>query len=50
MHVVVESVKSSSSEEEEGLGVELLCLVRNLLKKIKRRVVVGDKVLVCSIN
>ncbi|XP_023753755.1 small ribosomal subunit biogenesis GTPase RsgA 1, mitochondrial [Lactuca sativa] len=50
MRVVVESAKSSSSEEEEGLGVELLCVVRNLLKKIKRRVLVGDKVLVGSID
>lgn len=48
MRVVVESVKSSS--EEEGAGVELLCVVRNLLKKIKRRVLVGDKVLVGSID
>lgn len=48
MRVVVESAKSSS--EEEGIGVELLCVVRNLLKKIKRRVLVGDKVLVGSID
>ncbi|KAL1804541.1 hypothetical protein DCAR_0936195 [Daucus carota subsp. sativus] len=32
------------------LGVELLCVVRALLKKIKRRVSVGDKVLVGSID
>ncbi|KAL8218852.1 hypothetical protein R6Q57_022225 [Mikania cordata] len=50
MRVVVESEKSSSSEEDEGSGVELLCVVRNLLKKIKRRVLVGDKVLVGSID
>ncbi|KAK9063519.1 hypothetical protein SSX86_017389 [Deinandra increscens subsp. villosa] len=50
MRVVVESEKSSSSEEQEGAGVELLCVVRNLLKKIKRRVLVGDKVLVGSID
>lgn len=31
-------------------GVELLCVVRALLKKIKRRVMVGDKVLVGSID
>ncbi|KAI3817465.1 hypothetical protein L1987_11256 [Smallanthus sonchifolius] len=50
MRVVVESEKSSSSEDQEGSGVELLCVVRNLLKKIKRRVLVGDKVLVGSID
>ncbi|KAI3733361.1 hypothetical protein L6452_12804 [Arctium lappa] len=50
MRVVVESAKSSSSVETEGTGVELLCVVRNLLKKIKRRVLVGDKVLVGSID
>ncbi|PWA38185.1 EngC GTPase [Artemisia annua] len=33
-----------------GEGVELLCVVRSLLKKIKRRVLVGDKVLVGSID
>ncbi|KAK7379563.1 hypothetical protein VNO80_05026 [Phaseolus coccineus] len=31
-------------------GVELLCVVRALLKKIKRRVMVGDKVLVGSVD
>ncbi|KAG4989994.1 hypothetical protein AAZX31_11G254200 [Glycine max] len=31
-------------------GVEILCVVRALLKKIKRRVMVGDKVLVGSID
>lgn len=50
MRVVVELAKSSSSVEKEGNGVELLCVVRNLLKKIKRRVLVGDKVLVGSID
>ncbi|XP_076916604.1 small ribosomal subunit biogenesis GTPase RsgA 1, mitochondrial-like, partial [Bidens hawaiensis] len=34
----------------EGSGVKLLCVVRNLLKKIKRRVLVGDTVLVGSID
>lgn len=48
MRVVVEPEKSENSEE--GNGVELLCVVRNLLKKIKRRVLVGDKVLVGSID
>lgn len=35
---------------ESGIGVELLCVVRAVLKKIKRRVLVGDKVLVGSID
>uniref|UniRef100_A0A803M6Q3 Uncharacterized protein n=1 Tax=Chenopodium quinoa TaxID=63459 RepID=A0A803M6Q3_CHEQI len=33
-----------------GAGVELLCVVRAVLKKIKRRVLVGDRVLVGSID
>ncbi|XAR64408.1 hypothetical protein NMG60_11024729 [Bertholletia excelsa] len=36
--------------EERMVAVELLCVVRALLKKIKRRVMVGDKVLVGSID
>ncbi|CAK9137341.1 unnamed protein product [Ilex paraguariensis] len=36
--------------ETQRVGVELLCVVRALLKKIKRRVMVGDKVLVGSID
>ncbi|KAK4841198.1 hypothetical protein QYF36_000521 [Acer negundo] len=43
MRVIVQSEPSSS-------GVELLCVVRALLKKIKRRVLVGDKVVVGSID
>ncbi|KAF3776624.1 putative ribosome biogenesis GTPase [Nymphaea thermarum] len=35
---------------EEKVGIELLCVVRAVLKKIKRRVLVGDKVLVGSID
>ncbi|KAJ0900019.1 putative ribosome biogenesis GTPase RsgA, nucleic acid-binding protein [Helianthus annuus] len=54
MRVVVESQKSDEEHEKHeghnGSGVELLCVVRNLLKKIKRRVLVGDKVLVGSID
>ncbi|KAA8528984.1 hypothetical protein F0562_033528 [Nyssa sinensis] len=62
MRVIVESVHSESNSLEpsrsdgegfEGgqrIGVELLCVVRALLKKIKRRVLVGDKVLVGSID
>ncbi|GMH20783.1 hypothetical protein Nepgr_022625 [Nepenthes gracilis] len=39
-------------EGQEGfrVGVELLCVVRAVLKKIRRRVLVGDKVLVGSID
>lgn len=36
--------------EEKRVGVELLCVVKAVLKKIKRRVLVGDKVLVGSID
>ncbi|KAH7570488.1 hypothetical protein ACOSP7_018672 [Xanthoceras sorbifolium] len=43
MRVIVQSEPSRS-------GVELLCVVRALLKKIKRRVLVGDKVVVGSID
>ncbi|KAM7464730.1 hypothetical protein LguiA_032851 [Lonicera macranthoides] len=65
MRVVIESVPSElctvhrteASEsfgedlgEGRKIGVELLCVVRSLLKKIKRRVMVGDKVLVGSID
>nr|XP_043629794.1 small ribosomal subunit biogenesis GTPase RsgA 1, mitochondrial-like [Erigeron canadensis] len=43
MRVVVELEKSEKIlSENEGNGVELLCVVRNLLKKIKRRVLVGE--------
>ncbi|KAI5062197.1 hypothetical protein GOP47_0022736 [Adiantum capillus-veneris] len=37
-------------DAKEKLGRELLCVVRALLKKIKRRVMVGDKVLVSGID
>ncbi|KAJ4974479.1 hypothetical protein NE237_007653 [Protea cynaroides] len=56
MRVIVESAGPSMAYEKptepEGsiVGVELLCWVRALLKKIKRRVLVGDKVLVGSID
>ncbi|KAL1216719.1 Small ribosomal subunit biogenesis GTPase RsgA 2 [Cardamine amara subsp. amara] len=42
MRVIVQEVGGDGSK----MGVELLCVVRTLLKKIGRRVVVGDKVLV----
>ncbi|KAF7813615.1 small ribosomal subunit biogenesis GTPase RsgA 1, mitochondrial [Senna tora] len=59
MRVIVQLLPSSeaSGGSDEPLepstpsvGVELLCVVRELLKKIKRRVMVGDKVLVGSID
>ncbi|KAG8500132.1 hypothetical protein CXB51_004286 [Gossypium anomalum] len=39
-------------EPEDGMktGLELLCVVRAVLKKIKRRVLVGDRVVVGSID
>ncbi|CAL0333108.1 unnamed protein product [Lupinus luteus] len=37
-------------EPYNNSGLELLCVVRALLKKIKRRVMVGDKVIVGSID
>ncbi|TYJ40940.1 hypothetical protein E1A91_A04G176400v1 [Gossypium mustelinum] len=39
-------------EPEDGMktGLELLCVMRAVLKKIKRRVLVGDKVVVGSID
>lgn len=43
----------STPEEEDSsakIGVELLCVVKAVLKKIKRRVLVGDKVVVGSID
>ncbi|KAL2332672.1 hypothetical protein Fmac_013885 [Flemingia macrophylla] len=48
MRVIVPEDEPSSSGSFRG--VELLCVVRALLKKIKRRVMVGDKVLVGSID
>ncbi|KAL0344083.1 UNVERIFIED_CONTAM: Small ribosomal subunit biogenesis GTPase RsgA 1, mitochondrial [Sesamum angustifolium] len=44
MRVVVNS--ASLPEDSGSLGVELLCVVKAVLKKIRRRVLVGDKVLV----
>ncbi|MCO5594146.1 hypothetical protein L7F22_048167 [Adiantum nelumboides] len=42
--------KAESLAGKEKLGKELLCVVRALLKKIRRRVMVGDKVLVSGID
>lgn len=53
MRVIVPSISSSEGEECEECGskrMELMCFVRDLLKKIKRRVMVGDKVLVGSVD
>ncbi|KAL6982384.1 thiamine phosphate phosphatase [Sarracenia purpurea var. burkii] len=53
---VIESVPFEPSgsvhegSDEQKVGVELLCVVREVLKKIKRRVLVGDKVFVGSID
>lgn len=60
MRVIVQSLPSQLSDnsnddselssESSKLGVELLCVVKAVLKKIKRRVLVGDKVVVGSID
>ncbi|XP_068664493.1 small ribosomal subunit biogenesis GTPase RsgA 1, mitochondrial [Aristolochia californica] len=63
MRVIVESTGPSDAELKNGsgnqlferqavsrVGTELLCVVRAVLKKIKRRVLVGDKVLVGSVD
>ncbi|CAA0824514.1 Minichromosome maintenance (MCM2/3/5) family protein [Striga hermonthica] len=48
MRVVVNS--DSQEGGSRSSGVELLCVVRAVLKKIKRRVLVGDRVLVGSVD
>ncbi|XP_002514929.2 small ribosomal subunit biogenesis GTPase RsgA 1, mitochondrial isoform X1 [Ricinus communis] len=57
MRVIIQSLPPSSGtflkspeEEDSRIGVELLCVVRAVLKKIRRRVLVGDKVVVGSID
>lgn len=56
MRVIVQSLPLSEASGDsnepstKSIGVELLCVVRELLKKIKRKVMVGDKVLVGSID
>ncbi|CAN0896144.1 Small ribosomal subunit biogenesis GTPase RsgA 1, mitochondrial [Linum grandiflorum] len=45
-----DDVLSPSSSDGGRVGMELLCVVRAVLKKIKRRVMVGDRVLVGSID
>ncbi|KAI6692167.1 hypothetical protein NL676_019877 [Syzygium grande] len=49
MRVIVQSLPPIE-DGAGGIGVELLCVVKAVLKKIKRRVLVGDKVLVGSID
>lgn len=48
MRVIVNS--GLQPEDSGSLEVELLCVVKAVLKKIKRRVFVGDKVLVGAID
>ncbi|KAK8668100.1 hypothetical protein V6N13_105568 [Hibiscus sabdariffa] len=48
--VIIQPERSSSDGRDSKVGVELLCVVRDVLKKIKRRVLVGDKVVVGSID
>ncbi|CAN4124116.1 unnamed protein product [Withania somnifera] len=58
MRVIVQNIPAETSVDSSGsyskssgeIGVELLCVVKAVLKKIKRRVLVGDKVLVGSID
>ncbi|KAJ4814773.1 hypothetical protein LUZ62_027339 [Rhynchospora pubera] len=58
MRVVVEnpgpdletSYPNGNNLLDPRIGTDLLCVVRDLLKKIKRRVLVGDKVLVGSVD
>lgn len=50
MRVIVQSSGEGSDDDSSRIGVELLCVVRALLKKIRRRVLVGDKVVVGSID
>ncbi|KAL1216446.1 Small ribosomal subunit biogenesis GTPase RsgA 1 [Cardamine amara subsp. amara] len=53
MRVVVQDVAGSVNSDDDNsskTGVELLCVVRAVLKKIRRRVLVGDKVLVGSVD
>ncbi|KAG7658737.1 RsgA GTPase domain [Arabidopsis suecica] len=50
MRVIVQDVPESDNGEDDKIGVELLCVVRKLLKKIGRTVLVGDKVLVDKVD
>lgn len=48
MRVLVQSIPEEDSEAR--VGVELLCVVKAVLKKIKRRVLVGDRVLIGGVD
>ncbi|XP_021293942.1 small ribosomal subunit biogenesis GTPase RsgA 1, mitochondrial [Herrania umbratica] len=55
MRVIVQreqepSISSGKEDSSTKIGVELLCVVKEVLKKIKRRVLVGDKVVVGTID
>ena len=51
MRVIIQPQPSGTFHDaSSGGGTELLCVVRALLKKIKRRVMVGDKVIVGSVD
>ncbi|KAG7586130.1 RsgA GTPase domain [Arabidopsis thaliana x Arabidopsis arenosa] len=50
MRVIVQDVPESDYGDDDNIGVELLCVVRKLLKKIGRTVLVGDKVLVDKVD
>ncbi|CAH2065832.1 unnamed protein product [Thlaspi arvense] len=50
MRVIVQDVADDGDERSYKIGFELLCVVRALLKKVRRSVLVGDKVLVGSID
>ncbi|XP_047336334.1 small ribosomal subunit biogenesis GTPase RsgA 1, mitochondrial [Impatiens glandulifera] len=50
MRVIVQANSSETPSDDPNAGVELLCVVRQVLKKIKRRVLVGDKVVVGEID
>lgn len=50
MRVIVEEPPNSGEAPRNAIGMELLCVVRAVLKKIKRRVLVGDKVMVGAID
>ncbi|KAK4773808.1 hypothetical protein SAY87_028827 [Trapa incisa] len=57
MRVIVQSFPSETDQsgsaegsDGTGVGVELLCVVKAVLKKIKRKVLVGDRVVVGSID
>ncbi|GMJ03690.1 Small ribosomal subunit biogenesis GTPase, embryo defective 1688 [Hibiscus trionum] len=49
MRVIVQGEQEEHGDSSKT-GVELLCVVKAVLKKIKRRVLVGDKVVVGSID